>query len=147
MKKLFFLFVLLFSLKSFSQTNTSVSTYNVATSDMVWSDMDEKYLFFPVDERHFAKFVWNFTFNDNYTGAIKSSHIGRTENTNYGFNIYKWEIRNNNDGSEYIWVDAIQVSDSQKVTFIINKNSYGENMISLFMPEKNKFLTFDNFNE
>ena len=51
------------------------------------------------------------------------------------------------DGADYLWIDAIQVSDSQKVTLLINKNMYNEQIFSLFMPESNIMLVFDNFNE
>jgi hypothetical protein len=147
MKKLFFIITLLFSIVSFGQTTNTVKTFNLETSRMVWSDVDEKYLFFDLDKRHYSIFEWTISLNNNNTGFISASHIGRVEDTKYAFNIHNWEIKQNDDGADYLWIDAIQVSDSQKVTLLINKNMYNEQIFSLFMPESNIMLVFDNFNE
>lgn len=147
MKKLLLILLTLVSLSTFAQTTNSVTTLNVATSKMVWSNIDNKYIFVDVDKRHYARFVWTFTFNDNHTGNINSVHVQRGETVKYGFIIYTWEIRQNDNGEDFIWIDAMQVSDSQKVTIMVNRNYHGENMISVFMPESETHLCFDNFDE
>ena len=146
MKKLLVVLLGLMSFVMMGQTKY-LTTYYSTVSNMVWSQSDQKYLFFELEPRHLSRFEWTFNFNENHTGTIYSNHHQRGEVTKYGFNIYKWEIRQMDDGRDYIWIDAIQVSDSQKVTFIIDKNTYGENLVSLFMLESNKHLTFDNFDE
>lgn len=147
MKKLFFIFTLLFSIVSFGQTTNTVKTFNMSSSRMVWSETDDKFLFFDLDERHYSIFQWTITLNENNTGVISATHIGRDEYTKYNFNIYDWQIKQNDRGENYIWIDAIQVSDSQKVTLLINKNQYNEQLFSLFMPESKIMFIFDNFNE
>lgn len=147
MKKLLLLLFGLLSFTTLAQSQYEITTYYSASSKMVWSDVDNKYLFFNLDERHLARFEWEFILNDNHTGRVSAVHISRNDRDNYNFNIYNYEIRENKDGREYLWIDAIQISDSQKVTFIVDRNSYGENMISIFMPESDLQIVFDNFDE
>ena len=147
MKKFFFIFLFLISFISFGQTTNVVKTFNTSSSKMVWSDIDEKYLFFDLDERHYSIFEWTISLNQNNTGYIQAIHIERTGDTKYAFNVHNWEIKQNDRGENYIWIDSIQVSDSQKVTLLINKNHYNEQLLSLFMPESNIMFIFDNFNE
>ena len=135
MKKFFFIFLFLISFISFGKTTNVVKTFNTSSSKMVWSDIDEKYLFFDLDERHYSIFEWTISLNQNKTGYIRAIHIERTGDTKYAFNVHNWEIKQNDRGENYIWIDSIQVSDSQKVTLLINKNHYNEQLLSLFMPE------------
>lgn len=146
MKKL--LFSLLFAVSSlclYGQSEpTNLITYNTASQRMVWSDVDNEYLFFDINPRHRESNMWQFMFNDNHTGSITMTNI--STGTIYKFTIYQWEIRVNDDGINYLWIDCLQVVDSQRITILVNTYPNGK-MVSTFMPDKQLCIFFDNLQE
>lgn len=109
---------------------------------MIWSSVDEKFLFFEKVERHYSKVVWEFILNDNGTGTVKVTELG--DGDKYGFNIYSWEVKQNEKNRDYIWMDAIQVSNSEKVTVMVNSNDLQQQMITIFLPDSKMCIFFDN---
>ena len=111
---------------------------------MVWSNVDNKNLFFDLKDRYYDVNVWELNFNDNRSGTIKITNT-KTDEV-YAFNIYNWEIRTDDNGKDYIWVDVLQISDSQRCTILITSYDSGK-MISVFMPESQMCMFFDNLNQ
>lgn len=132
------------TLCAYGQDTYSHLTDHVKTERMVWSESDNEYLFFDLEERHIDKCFWVFTFNKNRTGDIKMTNAESGDV--YTFKIYNWEIRKNNDGREYIWIDVIQSNDSQKLTIIFTSYDTGK-MISVFMPDDKLAVFFDNLDD
>lgn len=68
MKKLFTLVALLATISSFGQVSKwhKVTNY-ISTSEMVWSETDQKYLFFDNNDLHEEDAIWDITL-DTITG-------------------------------------------------------------------------------
>lgn len=128
-------------------TAAAQSTFNVVTdkaesSNMVWNKTLNEYSFFDKEARHYNKIVWEFVLNNNHTGTVKVTELQDTDK--YGFNIHNWEFRKDDKGNDLLWIDAVQVSNSEKVTLIITANELKQQLISVFMPESELALFFDN---
>lgn len=146
MKKVLLTLAVLFAtLTAVAQQSYNIITINMRMDDMVWSQTDEEYLFFEKLERHYQKVVWEFTLNDNQTGTVKVTELG--DGDKYGFNIYNWEVRTDAKGKDYAWMDAVQVSNSEKVTIMVSTNSLKQQMVSVFMPASKLCLFFDNMTQ
>lgn len=146
MKKVLLTLAVVFAtLTAVAQQSYNIVTVNMRMDDMVWSQADEEYLFFEKLERHYQKVVWEFTLNDNQTGTVKVTELG--DGDKYGFNIYNWEVRTDAKGQDYAWMDAVQVSNSEKVTIMVSTNSLKQQLVSVFMPASKVCIFFDNMIE
>lgn len=146
MKKLLLSLLLSISaLCSYGQSEpTNLITYNVSSQRMVWSDVDKKYIFFDINVRHIESNMWQFMFNDNHTGNITMTNI--STGTIYKFTIYQWEIRVNEEGVNYLWIDCLQIVDSQRVTILVNTYPTGK-LVSVFIADKQLALFFDSLQD
>ena len=145
MKRILLTFLLaVISLTAYSQNNKTIITKFTSIQRMVWSNVDNKNLFFDLKDRYYDVNVWELNFNDNRSGTIKITNT-KTDEV-YAFNIYNWEIRTDDNGKDYIWVDVLQISDSQRCTILITSYDSGK-MISVFMPESQMCMFFDNLNQ
>jgi len=115
-------------------------TRNTSTQRMVWSDVEDEWMFFDLAERYPDNNVWLTYFNDNGSGYMKMVRVSNNEE--FQFTIYKYEMRENERG-EYLWIDALQSFDGQKVTILIQEYGEGIKMITIFMPDSNIVLYFD----
>ncbi len=131
----------------FSFAGAAQNTYNIVTEylqidNMVWNETLEKHSFFEKEARHTNKVVWEFSLNSNSTGVVRVTELG--DGDKYSFNIYNWELKTNDKNQKFIWIDAIQVSNSEKVTIMVDSNHLKQKIISVFMPDNNLALFFDN---
>lgn len=115
-------------------------TRNTSTQRMVWSEVDDEWMFFDLTERHPDNNVWLSYFNDNGSGYMKMIRVSNNEE--FPFTIYDYEMRENDRG-EYLWIDALQTSDGQKVTILVQEYGEGIKMVSVFMPDSKVVLYFD----
>ena len=97
-------------------------------------------MFFDLNEREYDPCVWLSYFNDNGTGKIKMINVNNGET--YQFSIYDYQMGENDNGI-YLEIDAIQITDSQKVTIIVNEYENGFKMVSVFLPDDNLAVFFD----
>ena len=124
-----------------STDEPSVLITRFTSSDrMVWSEVENKYMFFDLNEREYDPCVWLSYFNDNGTGKIKMINVNNGET--YQFSIYDYQMGENDNGI-YLEIDAIQITDSQKVTIIVNEYENGFKMVSVFLPDDNLAIFFD----
>jgi hypothetical protein len=144
MKKILGLIFLLSSFFISAQNTFNVITDQLRIDNMIWNQSLEKFSYFEKEARHYNKVVWEFTLNNNHTGSIKVTELG--DGDKYGFNIYNWEFRKNEQGQDFIWADVIQVSNSEKATIMVNSNQLKQQMVSVFMPDSRLVLFFDNMN-
>ncbi len=145
MKKL--LFILAFATTSlFGQKTYNIVTHGTTIQNMVWSSSDEEYVFIENKSRHYKRVLWTITLSENRSGYIQVDNI--TDNEKYGITIYLWEVRTDDKGGQYVWIDGIQQKDFEKLTILISKGpEENTNMISAFLPESQMAIFFDNFNE
>lgn len=97
-------------------------------------------MFFDLNEREYDPCVWLSYFNDNGTGKIKMINVNNGET--YQFSIYDYQMGENDNGP-YLEIDAIQTTDSQKVTILVNEYSNGFKMVSVFLPDDKLVVFFD----
>ncbi len=95
-------------------TTAAQSTFNVVTDklqidNMVWNETLQEHSFFNKEARRYSKVVWEFTLNSNHTGTVKVTEL--EDGDKYGFNIHNWEFRKDAKDQNFIWIDAIQVSN------------------------------------
>ena len=145
MKRLLFgLLVALTTLSAYGQkplTEPSVLiTRNTSTQRMVWSDVDDEFMFFDLKDRYRDINVWLSYFNENGTGYIKM--IREYNNEFIELNIYNYEMKEDEEGT-YLKVQAIQAKDGQKVTLIIQDYGDGFKMLTVFMPDDQLAIYFD----
>jgi hypothetical protein len=129
------------TLSSFGQNTTTSVTRHVSTDKMVWSDSDEKWVFISNEDRRNETVVWEFTLDEDRTGKIKANSVD-TEDI-YTFTVYNWEIRVNDSGLEYLWIEMVQNVNNEKGTFMINVYPEGR-VYSAFLPKSNLVVYFDN---
>jgi hypothetical protein len=144
MKKILGLILLLSSFFISAQNTFNVITDQLRIDNMIWNQSLEEFSYFEKEARHYSKVVWEFTLNSNHTGSVKVTELG--DGDKYGFNIYNWEFRKNEQGQDFIWADVIQVSNSEKATIMVNSNQLKQQMVSVFMPDSRLVLFFDNMN-
>lgn len=115
-------------------------TRNTFTQRMVWSDVDDEYMFFDLKDRYRDINIWLSYFNDNGTGYIKM--IREYNNEFIELNIYEYEIKEDENGT-YLKIKAIQSKDGQKVTVIIQDYGDGFKMVTVFMPDDQLAIYFN----
>ena len=143
MKKVLLTLAVVFTALTAAAQNTfNVVTDKMEISNMVWSETLQEHSFFEKEARTYKKVVWEVTMNNNHTGTVKVTEL--KDGDKYGFNIYNWEFRKDNKGQDFIWMDAIQVSNSEKVTILVSANEQKQQMISVFMPDSKIAIFFDN---
>lgn len=142
LKRIFTYLLFFLPLLSFAQNSYNIVTDKVRIDDMVWSSVDEEFLFFEKVPRRLSTVVWEFTLNDNKTGVVRVTEL--EDGDKYGFTVYDWNIRQDNYERDYIWIDAIQVSNSEKVTIMVQPNELKQHLISVFMPDSKICIFFDN---
>ena len=138
------LFVTLTALSAYGQKPDELPsvliTRNTSTQRMVWSDVDDEYMFFDLKDRYRDINVWLSYFNDNGTGYIQM--IREYNNEFIELNVYNYEIKEDAKGT-YLKVQAIQSKDGQKVTLIIQDYGDGFKMVTVFMPDDQLAIYFD----
>ena len=145
MKKLILgLFVTLTALSAYGQRPAEepsiLITRHTSTQRMVWSDVDDEYMFFDLKDRYRDINIWLSYFNDNGTGYIKM--IREYNNEFIELNIYDYEMKEDAEGT-YLKIQAIQAKDGQKVTVIVQDYGDGFKMVTVFMPDDQLAIYFD----
>ena len=109
---------------------------------MVWSDMNDEWLYLPRVERHRRSSNWSIKLNDNRTGLVSMEDLN--DGDDYYLEIYNWK---NEDikGKNGIVAEFVQRSDGQKGTMILQweNGNYG---MAIFLPQEKVYLFFDNMN-
>lgn len=144
MKKLFLAITLIiatFSAKAQSDVvNGRVITHSTATKTMVWSEVDQKNIFFDQQERHPDDNLIETSINTRTaTGKITITSIETGDV--YNFNIFDYEVRPEQitpDGTKYdtFIIDCIEVNTGAKARIVFM--SYQDSsfrMVTVFMAE------------
>lgn len=142
LKRIFTYLLFFLPFLSFAQNSYNIVTDKVRIDDMVWSSVDEEFLFFEKVPRRPSRVVWEFTLNDNNTGVVRVTEL--EDGDKYAFTIYDWRIKQDTYERDYVWMEAIQVSNSEKVTIMVQPNHLKQHMISVFMPDSKICIFFDN---
>ena len=148
MKRLILAFVVaVTSFGAYAQTKADIVTKHRHMQTMVWSDTEGEYMFFDynsIGREDFDAF-WHFELKEVGTGNVKMTDIATEEY--YLFSIYKWEIRTDKNGEQFIWIDFIEPKTSDRGTILVNDYPGEGKMISIFMPESKLAIFFDNLKQ
>ena len=148
MKKLILAFVVaVTSFGAYAQTKADIVTKHRHMQTMVWSDTEGEYMFFDQDDygRTDYSVFWQFELKEIGTGYIKMNDIETGKY--YEFSVYKWEIRTDKNGKQFIWIDFIEPITSDRGTILFNDYSGEGKMISIFMPESKLAIFFDSLKQ
>ena len=145
MKKLLFTLAILCSTIGFGQVQShtaTVVTHYLTVEDMMWSDIKEENIFLPKVPRHRRSANWSFTLREDGSGLITMEDL--EDGDDYYLEVYDWkgEDFKGNDG---IVAQFVQRFDGQKGTLMIQWRD-GEYGISVFLPQEESYLFFDNMN-
>ena len=146
MKKLLFTLAILCSTIGFGQVKThtaTVVTHYLTLEDMMWSDIKEENIFLPKVPRHRRSANWSFTLREDGSGLITMEDL--EDGDDYYLEVYDWkgEEFNGNDG---IVAEFVQIFDGQKGTLMIQRRD-GQYGISIFLPQTEIYMFFDNMNQ
>ena len=147
MKKLLFtLTLLLCSTIGFGQVQShtaTVVTHYLTLEDMMWSDIKGENIFLPKVARHRRSANWSFTLKDDGSGLIVMEDL--RDGDDYYLEVYSWkgEDFKGNDG---IVAEFVQRYDGQKGTLMIQWRD-GQYGISIFLPQTEIYMFFDNMNQ
>lgn len=146
MKKILLgLLVVLTTLGAYGQNNShNLITHSSSSQTMVWSDTEKEYMFFDLEKSHPDYCSWMIIYNDNHTGSVKMTNIA--SDVVYNIIIYNYEILQDDEGMDYIWMDCIQQHNSQKLTITLNSYTNGK-FISVFMPDSQLALFFSSLKD
>ena len=147
MKKLLFtLTLLLCSTIGFGQVQShtaTVVTHYLTLEDMMWSEIKGENIFIPKVARHRRSANWSFTLREDGSGLITMEDL--EDGDDYYLEVYDWkgEEFNGNDG---IVAEFVQRFDGQKGTLMIQWRD-GQYGISIFLPQTEIYMFFDNMNQ
>lgn len=144
MKKLLLFLAVILTTSLFAQRSDNegrIITYYMETQSMVWSEYQQKNIYTVTSERSRHNCTWTFNLNNDGSGQVNMEDLETGDK--YLLIIYDWKVDmvGERDG---IVGQFIQKIDGTKGTIIIQNNEYGEHMVSVFMPETELHLTFDN---
>lgn len=146
MKKLLFtLTLLLCSTIGFGQVKShtaTIVTHYLTLEDMMWSEIKGENIFLPKVARHRRSANWSFTLREDGSGLIVMEDL--KDGDDYYLEVYDWkgEDFKGNDG---IVAQFVQRFDGQKGTLMIQWRD-GEYGISVFLPQEQSYMFFDNMN-
>ena len=146
MKKLLLLLVSLVSLSAFGQTKGVIVTHYFSTQKMVWSNTDGEWLFFDNNDRTRRSCKWSFVLNDDGSGSVDMEEL-TGDKDEYELVIYDWNGTPIGD-CEGLDAKFIQNLDGQKGNVMIQKciiDGEVKHAVSVFLPESNLFIYFENF--
>jgi hypothetical protein len=145
MKKLLFTLAILCSTIGFGQVQShtaTVVTHYLTLEDMMWSEIKGENIFLPKVARHRRSANWSFTLREDGSGLIVMEDL--QDGDDYYLEVYDWkgEDFKGNDG---IVAQFVQRFDGQKGTLMIQWRD-GEYGISVFLPQEQSYMFFDNMN-
>lgn len=142
MKKLLLILLVVLTTNLSAQITGRMITDHTSTQDMIWSEIEGKYMFFPKVERHEEYNMIETNINQAGTGKIIVTDIKTKE-------IFTWTVYNvgynkNEEGTEFINCECIEVQTGNQCTFIFSK--YGDHrMVSVMMPTSQIAVFMDDF--
>jgi len=126
----------------FGQVSGVILTTHETVSDMIWSKIDNEFIFFEKKPRRRANCRWTIEIDNRNIGYIQMEELDSDDY--YRFNIYSMELIKLEQG-DGVMFKGIQANGGQKTEVIISKNERGEQMIAVFMAEDQLAVYFDNF--
>jgi hypothetical protein len=140
MKKIYLFVLMVLCVGLFAQAKGTIMTDHLIINTMVWSEYDEEYVFIPNKERHIKMCRWSFELVDETDNGLITM-VDVMDKTEYRFYVNHWDLA---EDKEMIMCDVIEAINGNESSIYILKNDRGEHMITVFMPQAELSLFFDN---
>jgi len=144
MKKLLLTLLVVLTTNLSAQITGRMITDHTSTQDMVWSEVESKYMFFNKLARCEEYNMIETNVNQSNTGKIVITDI-KTKVT-YTFTVYQVNYDKTEEGTEFVRCECIEVQTGDQCTFIFTK--YGDHrMVSIMMPSSRLAVFMDDFGD
>ena len=117
-----------------------IITHYTSESSMVWSESQQDYIYKETEERYRESCLWTIKLINDKTGQILIEYLD--DGTKRLLDVYNW--RKIEDDDKGIRADFVVKLEGLKGTIIIQYTENSEEMLSIFLPEEELMLTFDN---
>ena len=145
MKKLLLTLALILTSSIFGQVKShtaTVVTHYLTLEDMIWSEVKGENLFIPKVSRQRRSANWSITLREDSSGLIVMEDL--QDGDDYYLEVYSWKAEDFN-GNDGITAQFIQRFDGHKGTLMIQWRD-GQYGISVFLPQEQTYMFFDNMN-
>ena len=144
MKKLLLTLLVVLTTNLSAQITGRMITDHTSTQDMVWSEVESKYMFFNKLARYEEYNMIETNVNQSNTGKIVITDI-KTKVT-YTWTVYQVNYDKTEEGTEFVRCECIEVQTGDQCTFIFTK--YGDHrMVSIMMPSSRLAVFMDDFGD
>jgi len=144
MKKLLLTLFVVLTTNLSAQITGRMITDHTSTQDMVWSEVEGKYMFFNKLARYEEYNMIETNVNQSNTGKIVITDI-KTKVT-YAWTVYQVNYDKTEEGTEFVRCECIEVQTGDQCTFIFTK--YGDHrMVSIMMPSSRLAIFMDDFGD
>lgn len=144
MKKLFLILLVVLTTNLSAQITGRMITDHTSTQDMVWSEVEGKYMFFNKLARYEEYNMIETNVNQSNTGKIVITDI-KTKAT-YTWTVYQVNYDKTEEGTEFVLCECVEVQTGDQCTFIFTK--YGDHrMVSIMMPSSRLAIFMDDFGD
>lgn len=137
-----------FTVKAQSTVNGRVITHSTSTQTMVWSESENRNIYFDQRERYLEDNLVEISLNSQTaSGKVVVTNIN--DGDAFAFNIYDYEFRPNqftDEGDAYdtFVIDCIEANTGTKARIVwLSYQSTGIKVISVFMPTEQLVVHMD----
>jgi hypothetical protein len=127
-----------------AQITGRMITDHTSTQDMVWSEVEGTYMFFPKVQRYEEYNMIESNINQSNTGKIVITDI-KTKVT-YTWTVYQVNYDKTEEGTEFVRCECIEVQTGDQCTFIFTKYA-DHRMVSIMMPSSRLAIFMDDFGD
>ena len=144
MKKLLFGLLFTVAFSASAQISGRMFTDHTSTQDMVWSEVEGTYMFFPKNQRYEEYNMIESNINQGGTGKIVVTDI-KTK-VAYTWTVYQVNYDKTEEGTEFVRCECVEVQTGDQCTFIFTR--YGDHrMVSVMMPSSRLAIFMDDFGD
>ena len=130
-------------LQAAAQVDGRIITNHTETKDLVWSDVENEWMFFDKTPRTPEYMLIETKLNSQLTGKITITAVETS--SVYTFTVYETRFEQPTVGDMMV-LSAIEQSSGDKCTILIHKIG-NEHMVSVMLPSSNLAVYFDNIQE
>jgi len=142
MKKLFLILTFFVATNLSAQITGRIFTDHTTANDMVWSDIEKKFMFFDKIDRFEEFNMIETNVNSFGTGTIVITKIKTRQM--YTFTVYKTEVNQNDEGRDYVKFECIEVDSGNQCTFIF-LTSGDKRLVNVMLPADKLAIFMDDF--
>jgi hypothetical protein len=135
-------FVCVSSVTSFAQASGRIITHHTTVNSMVWSEVEDKYMYFPKAARHVEHNLIESNINNTGSGKILITNVESEDH--YDFMVHEADYSQAAEG--IVRLECIEVATSTRCTILIQAREGGR-MVTVFMPDEQLVVFYDNLQE